>query len=154
MTRLDIIKKQYDMACHNLLVYSSNYLMDSPKTGFELEWKQAKAECELLEEWLEELPGSFKTIKFVGTINSYSRKLNLDKVPYFDLITIEGRDEIVRLFQMTPEAGSDILNGAYDVERHRRYDKGLSTDIIFTVTNFSQRIVSWEWKENDQKEDF
>lgn len=50
MTKQDLLKKYYGRACHNLLCYSANYLMDRPKDGFEKEWEEAKAEVELLEE--------------------------------------------------------------------------------------------------------
>lgn len=49
MTEKELLKKYYDIASHNLLCYSANYFMDTPKNGFEKDWKEAKAECELLE---------------------------------------------------------------------------------------------------------
>lgn len=53
MTKKELFKKYYDMACHNLLCYSKNYLMTEAKDGFENEWKQANEECELLKQLIE-----------------------------------------------------------------------------------------------------
>ena len=54
MTRSDLFKKYYDMACHNLLCYSANYLMGKPKEGYEEEWEEARQEVEILEELIKE----------------------------------------------------------------------------------------------------
>jgi hypothetical protein len=50
--KLDLLYKYHNMAYHNLLCYSKNYAMTEVKEGFETEWKQAKEECELLEEMI------------------------------------------------------------------------------------------------------
>jgi DNA-binding Xre family transcriptional regulator len=52
--KLALLKKQYDMSCHNLLCYSSNYSLD-PKEDYETEHAQAREECDLLEEMIKEL---------------------------------------------------------------------------------------------------
>lgn len=54
MTRLDLFKKYHDMACHNLLCYSANCLMEKPKEGYEKEWNEALQEVEILEELIKE----------------------------------------------------------------------------------------------------
>lgn len=54
MTKQELLKKYYDEACHNLLCYSTNYLMDKPRKGYEKEWKETKVEVELLEEMMKE----------------------------------------------------------------------------------------------------
>ena len=51
----ELLKKYYDMACHNLLCYSKNYGMSEAKEGYEAEWSQAEAECNLLQEMMAEL---------------------------------------------------------------------------------------------------
>lgn len=38
----------YEMACHNLLCYSANYLMTEPKAGFDVEWAAAVLEVDRL----------------------------------------------------------------------------------------------------------
>ncbi len=51
-----LLQKYYEMACHNLMCYSRNYLMElEQKEGFETEWKQANEECLLLQEMMDEL---------------------------------------------------------------------------------------------------
>lgn len=52
--RVELLSKYYEMACHNLLCYSNSYAMEQAKEGFEEEWRQAKAECELLQEMIKE----------------------------------------------------------------------------------------------------
>lgn len=37
-------KEKWEMANHNLLCYSATYWMNSPKPGFEKEWKNAYEE--------------------------------------------------------------------------------------------------------------
>ncbi|PHJ38637.1 hypothetical protein P378_08715 [Desulforamulus profundi] len=54
MTRLDLFKKYHDMACHNLLCCSANYLMEKPKEGYKKEWNEARQEVEILEELIRE----------------------------------------------------------------------------------------------------
>jgi hypothetical protein len=46
---LECIKKDYDMACHNLMCYSKNLLMEEPKKGFETDFKLAKLRVEMIE---------------------------------------------------------------------------------------------------------
>ena len=54
MTRVEILNKYKDMACHNLFCYSANYLMSKPKEGYEKEWNEANEEIRLLEELIAE----------------------------------------------------------------------------------------------------
>lgn len=42
------LKEQLEMASHNLLCYSSNYLMSEPKLGFVKEYLEALQEVERL----------------------------------------------------------------------------------------------------------
>lgn len=55
MTRLYVLKKTYEMACHNLHCYSANLLMSQPIPGYEEPWTSCKKEVELLQEWIKEL---------------------------------------------------------------------------------------------------
>ena len=48
MTREMILRNRLEMASHNLLCYSANYLCDTPKDGMEEEHKEAAAEVEML----------------------------------------------------------------------------------------------------------
>lgn len=54
MTKKELLNKYRDMACHNLLCYSNNYLMTEPKAGYEKEWQEAKEEVKILEEIISE----------------------------------------------------------------------------------------------------
>ncbi len=49
---LEYLKRQRDMATHNLFCYSANYAMTKPKEGCEDEWHKAARDCELVEELL------------------------------------------------------------------------------------------------------
>jgi len=55
MTRETILRNRLDMASHNLLCCSANYLCTVPKVGMEAEHRQAADEVEILEAWLKEL---------------------------------------------------------------------------------------------------
>lgn len=55
MERIDILKARLEMASHNLLCYSSNYLMSVPKLGHETDWQDAQDEIALLEQMIKEL---------------------------------------------------------------------------------------------------
>jgi len=54
MTRKDVLKEAFQMACHNLLCYSKNYGMTIPREGYEKEFQKHKEEVAVLEEWLKE----------------------------------------------------------------------------------------------------
>lgn len=49
---LEYLKRQRDMATHNLFCYSANYAMTKPKEGYEEEWRKAGRDCEIVEELL------------------------------------------------------------------------------------------------------
>lgn len=54
MNKLELFKKNLDMACHNLMYSSANLLMITPRAGDEKEWAGFKAEVEILENLLKE----------------------------------------------------------------------------------------------------
>jgi len=49
---VDYLKRQLDMATHNLFCYSANLLMSKPKEGYEVEWLEAGQDCVLVKELL------------------------------------------------------------------------------------------------------
>ena len=55
MTRETILRNRLEMASHNLMIYSANWLMDKPDVGCEQEHAEAAAEVQILLEWLKEL---------------------------------------------------------------------------------------------------
>lgn len=58
MTRLDILKRLYEMATHNIYCYSANLLMTAAKKGKEKEWADCNEEVEILAVWIAEMEGN------------------------------------------------------------------------------------------------
>ena len=54
MQRIDLLKEYYDREKNNVFAYSANYLMNSPKKGYEREFEAAVMKTELLEEMIAE----------------------------------------------------------------------------------------------------
>jgi len=46
--------KYYDIEMNNVFCYSATYLMDSPKKGYEREWREACESAGILKELIEE----------------------------------------------------------------------------------------------------
>lgn len=46
---IDLLKNYYDREMNNVFCYSANYLMNSPKKGFEQEWKDARERADILQ---------------------------------------------------------------------------------------------------------
>lgn len=55
MTIKEIISDYLDRERNNMFCYSANYLMNSPKRGYEREFREAEERAELLEELLGQL---------------------------------------------------------------------------------------------------
>lgn len=55
MKRLLHLCNSINMANNNILAYSTNLMMDTPKHGFEQEWADEQAELEMLQDWFKEL---------------------------------------------------------------------------------------------------
>ena len=60
LTKKDLLLQYLEMAIHNLLCYSRNYLMSEPKEGYEKEWNEAQEEVHLLDEMIEPLKADKK----------------------------------------------------------------------------------------------
>lgn len=54
MNRLELLKEFKELLNHNLLYYSSNYLMDKPKNDCDEEWKKTQEKLNIIEEMIEE----------------------------------------------------------------------------------------------------
>lgn len=52
--RYTLLKDAYDMACHNLMCYSTNLLMDTPKPEFANEWHRENTKVKTIESWLQD----------------------------------------------------------------------------------------------------
>jgi hypothetical protein len=53
--RLDFLYDNLDMACHNLLCYSKNYLMEEPKVGYEGDYFDQMKKVGTITEWIKEI---------------------------------------------------------------------------------------------------
>lgn len=150
MKKRELLRKYQDLAANNLMCYSSSLSMTKSKEGFETEWEKAKTECELLKVMIDELPlekhGDRCTFNFIGTVDSWRGNFSkVNKEHFMESLVVSDADGNVRMFEIDYEAGKELLR-AYDEERHRRYDLGMNTDIVFTVRNSSQTVIKWEWK--------
>ena len=54
MTRIELLEEMQKMTYHNLLCYSSNYMMNSAKSGYENEWNRENEKAKLLQEMITE----------------------------------------------------------------------------------------------------
>jgi hypothetical protein len=147
ITKRGLLQKHYEMACHNLLCYSRNHLMDQAKEGFDTEWKQCQAECELLQEMINELPDGCKNeFLFTGIVSGWEVGFSeVNKEQFIKCLIVSDKEGNYRMFTVNYEAGKELMR-VYDIERHNRYDEGKNTDIIFTISNFAQCVERWEWK--------
>lgn len=58
MTRLDVLKRFYNEAMNEVFKMSANWLMDTPKPGYEKPWRDAQETAAILEELIKENGGS------------------------------------------------------------------------------------------------
>lgn len=56
MTIKELITEYLEREKNNVFICAANYRMDSPKRGYEREFRNAQERVELLEELLEQLP--------------------------------------------------------------------------------------------------
>ena len=54
MGRIEILKEYYNREMNNVFCYSANYLMNSPKKGYEREFEAAIMKADTLREMIEE----------------------------------------------------------------------------------------------------
>lgn len=81
-----------------------------------------------------------KYFEFTGTI---SQGRFFEKEAYFVIV---GENEEHRLFKAGNRTVGQALHNESDIERHIRYDLDMDTNLVFTVSEFSQHIVSWRWQ--------
>lgn len=79
-------------------------------------------------------------IEFTGKIMGASF---FEKNSYF---VIRGEDNQYRLFEAPGRDYGTKLSDEDNIERHKRYDLNMDTNMIFTIREFSQCIVSYRWK--------
>lgn len=54
VTRLDLLQEIQEQISYDLFVYSKNYLMNTPKNGYEQEWKRVKDKYDLIQQMVME----------------------------------------------------------------------------------------------------
>lgn len=54
MNKIDLLTEFKDMLNHNLLCYSSNYLMNTPKKQYVKEWEKTQEKIKLVDELIEQ----------------------------------------------------------------------------------------------------
>lgn len=54
MTTKELLEKYYEREMHNVFCYSATYLMNSPKKGYEHEWREARESVDILRELIAE----------------------------------------------------------------------------------------------------
>ena len=62
MNKLEYLKKQREMAYHNLMCYSGNLSMTKARPGFEADWQKSKEECLIVEELIAEAEGKVNSL--------------------------------------------------------------------------------------------
>lgn len=55
--KLEILYTKRDSVAHNLLCYSTTYLMNEAAYDYQEEWQETKEELEFIETWIKELEG-------------------------------------------------------------------------------------------------
>lgn len=145
--RLELLRKYYVMAEHNLFCYSKDYTTTEAKPHYEKQWKDAKREMEILEVMIKELPKeNDEECMFIGSISSMNIEVSkINNESYIENLIILCKDNIRRMFKIDYFVGKELLE-SYDLERHKRYEKSIDTDMVFTVDNFSQKIIKWDWR--------
>lgn len=162
LTRNELLRQIYEQECHNLLCYSKTYGMNTPKDGYEKEWKESNEKVELLKQMLDELPkrvyvpeaDKYEFQKtFIGSVSEFASRLTKtdNPHPYIENLTLSINgignaysDREDRIFEIDHELGIKwFLQDKYDIERHQRYDLDKSTDLKVTVEG--TRIVKIEW---------
>ena len=53
MTAKELLQEYFEREMNNVFIFSKNYLMNSPKKGYEREWREAKERADLLEQLIK-----------------------------------------------------------------------------------------------------
>ena len=54
MNKFEVLKEYKEMLCHDLLSYSSDYLMNKPQKQYVKEWEETQEKISLVEEMMED----------------------------------------------------------------------------------------------------
>ncbi len=157
MTRKTILENRLKMASHNLYCCSENYLMDTPKLGYEKQHKEAAVEIEILKIWLKEFHNTNieSTVEYIGHINGVSYGKTYDNRRIAESIEFEvntGAPYLYgdrRIFNLGQEVYDWFINenggcGRYDIEK----DKRCSRLIKITVDHICY-VRSMKWADEE-----
>lgn len=158
MTRELILRNRLEMAQHNLLCYSANYLCTTPKEGQEDQFKEAAKEVEMLTAWLKEFHSTHtdSTVEFIGHINAISHGRTWDGRNYAESLEFEvdtGASYLYgdrRIFNISNEVQDwfveeDKCIGRYDREKDYR-----SSRLLKITVDRIMYIRAIEWAEEDE----
>lgn len=114
MEKMEFLKKSLDRAYHNLLCYSQNYLMNTPKEGYEKEWESQADEVKLINEMIAELETSIlfvhipkkSGVTFKATVGSWGEAIvkKIADRPNIESFKISGEGTITITFYKNDEA--------------------------------------------------
>lgn len=110
MNRLDLLKEVKDCLYNNLFCYSSDYLMNKAKSGYENRWEETQEKLELIEELIEEE----KKQKFHLYTSLYNLNNDKENRINHDLAYLEERENGVSCF-MTLREKIDGQNPEYEL---------------------------------------
>jgi len=114
---------------------------------------ELEQEMQILQEMLDELDdidcSCGRERKFVGSIkgiyfeNGYLKKIGFGTEELYHLFGVDEDNSEVMVF----------LQKDYDLERHRRYDKGIDTTLVATVKFHWVKKITWRvpWDETESK---
>ena len=134
MDRLELLQEMYNMATHNLLCYSENYLMDKPKENYKEEWNTEQEKLDILKEMIEEE----KNNNFHIYTSMYNLRNSKEKRHNKDLAYLENRSKQISCYltadAVDEENSSDeymlVFNlhkkGAFDDEYENIYTRDIS----------------------------
>lgn len=114
MTKIEILEKAKEMACHNLFCYSKNYAMTVPKEGYEKDWQETKDEAKILESMIGEIENPPTVEMTIGQLEKAIMKMK-EQRQYRDMSSVlkasvrtnpNGR-HYLEFEQLTPQLGCD-----------------------------------------------
>jgi len=159
MTRETFLREKLEMASHNLMCYSKNYAMDTPKEGYEERYREAGAEVEMLKVWLKEFHNTRtdSTREFIGYISSTGYGKAYDGKRLATMLGFEVDTGVPypfiygdrRTFGIGPDVQSWFVGenggcGSYDIEKDRRDSR-----LVRITVDVSDYVLSIEWVEEE-----
>lgn len=129
LTRLQLFQEMYNMATHNLLCYSKNYLMTEPKEQYIKQWEVENEKVNLLKEIIKE----------------EEQKESVEKVSF----TLE---QILKVYTNTQyyvrNGKGELLIGTFDFKEAKKYAEKYKKEYLqdFLNTNLGVNVYDKEGK--------